>query len=103
VRFGVTDTGPGIPAHQIARIFDRYWTGKTQRGGLGLGLYIAERIVTAHGGRLWVESAPGKGATFSFTLPVAVGDDQLTDTQPTAGTPVSAAASRKRDVPSSRA
>ncbi|MCA9907082.1 MAG: histidine kinase, partial [Anaerolineae bacterium] len=56
------------------RIFERFYrvdgtlSRKTQ--GTGLGLYLAKAIVEAHGGRIWVESAPGKGATFFFTLPV---------------------------------
>ncbi|HUQ07443.1 MAG TPA: HAMP domain-containing sensor histidine kinase [Kofleriaceae bacterium] len=69
-RFTVTDTGPGIPDEDRARIFDRYWkreTGGTK--GTGLGLFIAKGIVDAHDGRIWVESAPGRGSAFHFTLP----------------------------------
>lgn len=69
VRFSVCDTGPGIAAHALSQVFTRYWTGRARGGGLGLGLYIAERIVQAHEGRIWVESTQGKGATFHFTLP----------------------------------
>ncbi|HXU90488.1 MAG TPA: ATP-binding protein [Methylomirabilota bacterium] len=62
----VTDTGPGIPADVLSRIFDPYFT--TRRDGLGLGLTISRRIVEAHGGVLDVESRPGR-TVFSITLP----------------------------------
>jgi signal transduction histidine kinase len=70
LRVSVSDTGPGVPSHQIAHIFDRYRKGDDKvREGTGLGLYIAKGIVEAHGGKIWVESPAGKGATFTFTLP----------------------------------
>ena len=70
VRIDVTDTGAGIPAHDLDRIFERFQqTANSHPGGLGLGLYISRAIVEAHGGRIWVDSEPGKGSTFSFTLP----------------------------------
>jgi signal transduction histidine kinase len=70
VRFVVRDTGPGIPAAQLSRLFDRYWQAReTQRLGTGLGLFIARGIVEAHGGRIWVESEVGRGSSFAFTLP----------------------------------
>ena len=69
----VIDSGPGIPADQLPHLFTRFWQGKAgDRRGLGLGLVIARAIVEAHGGRIWAESEPGRGSTFSFTLPVAV-------------------------------
>jgi signal transduction histidine kinase len=69
-RFFVADSGEGIPAEKLETIFDRYaQMGQTDRRGLGLGLYIARRIVEAHGGRLWAESTLGKGSTFFFSLP----------------------------------
>jgi signal transduction histidine kinase len=71
-RFSVADTGPGIPAEHLAHLFDRYWRGPgSSRAGAGLGLFIVRGLVEAHGGRVWVESAPGAGSTFSFTLPAA--------------------------------
>jgi two-component system, chemotaxis family, sensor kinase Cph1 len=68
----VADTGPGIPADQLEHVFNRYWQAqRTKREGSGLGLYIAKGIVEAHGGRIWVDSAPGLGALFKFTLRLA--------------------------------
>ena len=70
----IADTGPGIPSDQLPHVFDRFWQARrTQSLGTGLGLPIAKGIVEAHGGRIWVESEPGKGARFRFTLPVAAG------------------------------
>jgi signal transduction histidine kinase/DNA-binding NarL/FixJ family response regulator len=72
VVFTVRDEGPGIAAEDVPRVFDRFWQGAgTRRGGAGLGLAIARGIVESHGGRIWVESVPGAGSTFSFTLPVS--------------------------------
>src|SRR5688572_11526896 len=72
VRFSVRDTGPGIPPEHLAHVFDRYWQAKsTAKLGTGLGLSIAKGIVEAHSGRIWVESEPGQGASFFFTLPAA--------------------------------
>ena len=71
VRFTIADTGPGIPPEHLDHVFDRYWQAKsTAKLGAGLGLSIAKGIVEAHGGRIWVESPPGSGAQFNFTLPV---------------------------------
>ena len=63
----VIDEGPGIPADQIAHVFERFQTGRA--GGLGLGLYLAKRIARVHGGDLTAESEPGNGARFILTLP----------------------------------
>jgi signal transduction histidine kinase len=72
VRFMVCDTGPGIPPEHLDHVFDRYWQARsTAKLGAGLGLSIAKGIVEAHGGRIWVESPPGTGAQFNFTLPMA--------------------------------
>jgi two-component system sensor histidine kinase BaeS len=68
----VADSGSGISAEDLPRVFDRFWQGDRNRAGSsGLGLAIARELVRAHGGRLWVESSPGQGATFLFTLPLS--------------------------------
>jgi signal transduction histidine kinase len=69
--FAVRDGGPGISDSELPHIFDRYWSGRTKRGGAGLGLAIAKGIVDAHGGRIAVASQHGQGTEFSFTLPLA--------------------------------
>jgi len=74
VTISVADHGPGIPVEDQGRIFEKYYRGKQGRGhltGMGLGLPIAREVVEAHDGFIWVESQPGAGATFSFTLPFA--------------------------------
>jgi signal transduction histidine kinase len=71
VLFTVSDTGPGIPLENIDKIFNPYWQAKrTARLGAGLGLPIAKGIVESHGGSIDVESEPGVGTKFTFTLPV---------------------------------
>lgn len=71
-RFAVSDTGPGIAPDHLAHLFDRFWKHEVAgRKGTGLGLFIVKGIVEAHGGRIWAESEPGRGATFVFTLPLA--------------------------------
>jgi signal transduction histidine kinase len=67
VRFEVKDTGPGIPAKDLPHIFEPFW--HSDRNGSGLGLYIAESLVRAHDGQIGVDTRPGLGATFHFTLP----------------------------------
>jgi signal transduction histidine kinase len=69
LRFSVSDSGPGIPPEELPRIFDAFWSGSQTSSGSGLGLSISKRIIEAHGGRLWAESALGKGSTFLFELP----------------------------------
>jgi signal transduction histidine kinase len=71
VLFHVADAGPGIAAEDQPYLFDRFWQARERRHGAGLGLPIVKGIVEAHGGRVWVESAPGSGATFLFTIPIA--------------------------------
>jgi signal transduction histidine kinase len=72
----VADTGPGIAPEHLPRLFDRFYRIDTARsredGGTGIGLAIARSVVEAHGGRIWAESEPGKGSTFTFELPVAM-------------------------------
>jgi signal transduction histidine kinase len=72
----VRDTGPGISAADQARLFQEFQQADNaitrKKGGTGLGLAISKRIIEMHGGKIWVESQPGQGSTFSFTLPVVV-------------------------------
>lgn len=76
VQFALKDDGPGIHPSVVPLVFDRFWQiNSATRRGLGLGLHIAEEIVKAHGGRIWVETLFGKGATFKFTLPFNVEHD----------------------------
>jgi signal transduction histidine kinase len=70
VRLSVADDGPGIPADQQERIFERFYRIGTGGSGSGLGLAIARGLVELHGGRLWVESAPGAGSAFQVSLPL---------------------------------
>jgi signal transduction histidine kinase len=69
-RVEVVDEGPGVPQEMLAHIFDRFVSGRVKSGGMGLGLYLANRIAQAHGGRIHVESEPGKGARFKLSLPL---------------------------------
>jgi signal transduction histidine kinase len=72
VRFEVADSGEGIPAEYLDRIFDRFFSVPGRRaGGVGLGLYLVREIVAAHGGEVGVRSTPGEGSCFWFTLPLA--------------------------------
>jgi signal transduction histidine kinase len=67
----VADTGLGIPSDKLESVFERFLqVGRDDRRGVGLGLFISKCIVEGHGGRIWVESAVGRGSTFTFTLPI---------------------------------
>jgi signal transduction histidine kinase len=72
----VRDTGPGISATDQAKLFQEFQQADNaitrKKGGTGLGLAISKRIIEMHGGKIWVESQPGQGSTFAFTLPVRV-------------------------------
>jgi PAS domain S-box-containing protein len=71
IRFSVQDSGPGIEEKYLSRIFDRYFKvpGGAEKSGTGLGLAISEEFIVAQNGKIWVESEPGKGSAFSFSLP----------------------------------
>jgi signal transduction histidine kinase len=74
VRFTVTDTGKGIPLEYQERVFDKFFrVPDAEPRGTGLGLYISREIVLGHGGDIGVESVPGKGSTFWFTIPQVKG------------------------------
>jgi len=74
VLFSVSDTGEGIPPEAFGRIFEKFGQVESRQGGrimsTGLGLAFCKLAVEAHGGRIGVESAPGQGSTFSFTIPL---------------------------------
>jgi two-component system phosphate regulon sensor histidine kinase PhoR len=73
IQFSIEDNGIGIPKEDLSRIFERFYRvdkGRSKElGGTGLGLSIVKHLVQAHGGKVWVESHPGKGSVFYFTLP----------------------------------
>jgi signal transduction histidine kinase len=77
----VHDTGPGISVTDQAKLFQEFQQADNsitkKKGGTGLGLAISKRIIEMHGGRIWVESHPGRGSTFAFTIPV-VAEKQVT-------------------------
>jgi signal transduction histidine kinase len=70
VVFSVIDSGAGIPPEELPRVFERNRRGARYKSS-GVGLSIAREVLAAHGGRIWAESEPGRGAAFHFTLPVA--------------------------------
>ncbi len=76
VRFSIEDTGDGIPAEHLGRLFTPFFRvpGQDESSGAGLGLAIVAEVVKAHGGGVSAESEPGRGSTFSFTLPVSGSD-----------------------------
>ena len=85
VQYSVTDTGPGIPKKEQKKVFEKFVqiaAGETHVGGTGLGLSIAKALVHLHGGKMWLESDEGKGASFLFTLPVYTPPREATKTTP---------------------
>lgn len=73
VAIHVTDSGPGIAPADVDHLFDDFWQARNDdHRGIGLGLAIAKGVVEAHGGKIWCDSMPGRGSTFSFTLPRAI-------------------------------
>ncbi|MFN3973983.1 MAG: ATP-binding protein [Dehalococcoidia bacterium] len=71
VLVSVADEGPGIPAEDIPHLFERFYRPRQKGGhGTGLGLAICKALVELHGGRIWAESTPGRGSTFTFALPI---------------------------------
>ena len=77
VAFEIADTGPGVSREAQTHLFDRFWQERqSDKRGVGLGLPIAKGIVEAHGGRIWVDSEPGKGSRFCFTLPAVTSEKQ---------------------------
>ena len=80
VLFWVADNGPGISVEDQVHLFDRFWQARAAgRGGAGLGLPIVKGIVDAHGGHVWVESAPDRGTTFFVAIPTAELSNAVTD------------------------
>ncbi len=71
IEIAVADSGPGIPAEDLPRVFDRYFTTATGHEGTGLGLYIAKGVVDAHGGRIWIDPTEVRGCTVRVSLPRA--------------------------------
>jgi signal transduction histidine kinase len=67
----VVDNGSGVAPDELPHVFERFWRAPAKRGGrgLGLGLAIVQGVIAAHGGRVWMESTPGRGSSVSFTLP----------------------------------
>lgn len=75
VQVCVTDTGCGIPSHEREKVFDKFFRGAAipeEAPGAGLGLAITKSLVELHGGRIWLESTPGKGSRFFFSLPLTL-------------------------------
>jgi len=73
IEVSVADRGPGVAAEDAEKVFEKFFRAGEGKGGVGLGLTICRGIVTAHGGRIWVEARPGGGALFRFTIPLEGG------------------------------
>src|SRR5262249_49671737 len=74
IAVSVRDTGIGIAPKNLELIFEEFrqvHAGRTGKRGSGLGLAITRKLIAAHGGKIWVESTPGQGSTFTFTLPIS--------------------------------
>lgn len=84
----IHNEGDGIPLSEQGRVFDRFYRVDAQKGrrsgGFGLGLFIAKRLVEAMGGRITLESEPGQGCTFSFTVPLLESEESDSETEPSA-------------------
>ena len=92
----VSDNGPGIPADEVAHVFDRFFRGREVRaGGSGIGLTVARELVRAHGGDIRVGSDPGQGTTFTVSLPLASSGERAPFTAPS-HLPASVGAERRR-------
>jgi len=76
VEISVADEGVGIPPSRLDRVFDKFYRGGETQPGTGLGLFIAQGLVAAMGGKIWVNSKEGRGSRFTFELPVAHGGEQ---------------------------
>ena len=89
VKVVVEDDGVGIPAKDLARVFDRFYQVEShltrRHGGMGLGLSVAKVMIEMHGGRIWAESTEGIGSTFSFLLPVDLKNEEAENTGPFIG------------------
>ncbi|HSL31376.1 MAG TPA: GAF domain-containing protein [Anaerolineales bacterium] len=98
IHMWVRDNGPGIPMADQERIFDKFTRlhGTQKQTGLGIGLAFCRLAVLGHGGRIWVESEPGRGSTFHFTLPVAAPGQPPADTEST-DAPIPPGANRSAD------
>ncbi|HBE76545.1 MAG TPA: hypothetical protein DDW65_02000 [Firmicutes bacterium] len=80
IEISVSDTGIGIPEEKIVTIFESFEqlnpTSTTDQNGTGLGLSITKHLVESHGGKIWVQSVPGEGSTFTFTMPVSAAESE---------------------------
>ena len=87
IRISFADNGPGIPAENLDKLFDPFFTTRGENGGTGLGLSVCHGIVTEHGGKIYARSRPGKGATFFVELPLMIEETKHRDveTEPAAG------------------